>query len=148
MQTSGPKLGSTAPTETPDTITHICSPCTPMEEIGGGDKKSPGALRPRWPCACKRCCLEQDRRQRWTSDLYNTLWHECALNHTWTHKRREKMKRMEGRRRRKERGRGKRTEPEGEGRGGERGGEKVYLNMGVLESQSFGSQNEVCFDPS
>lgn len=58
------------------------------------------------------------------------------------------MKRIEGRRRRKERGKGKRTEPEGEGRGGERGRERVYLNMGVLESQSFGSQNEVCFDPS
>lgn len=71
-----------------------------------------------------------------------------SITHEHTKERREERKRMEGRRRRKERGRGKRTELEGEGRGEERKGERVYLNKGVLESQSFGSQNEVCFDPS
>lgn len=44
MQTSGPKLGSKAPTETPDTITYICNPSTPMEEMGGQRQKNPQKL--------------------------------------------------------------------------------------------------------
>lgn len=76
MKTSGPKLGSTAPTEKPDSITHICNPSTPMEEMEAETEESPEALRPRWPFACKRCCLEQDKGE----DEPLTCTTHCGMN--------------------------------------------------------------------